>query len=396
MLSKEATPETDIALFQKSSSKCSKTKSNSIKFISNCKCLQRLSMGLKYYHKIIETKMNESTKQKFSEFYCKTYTNFLNDYIHFQKQHTTNEQLIHISNELINELDFKICDLSKCGTLTRHYQQNKKFEETKIDIDDRFSFYCNCYDRLHYQFFHLFEMGLRIKPIEIDQQLSQNDDYACTSDKAFEQRRDLIKIRKNSRLNVQRYNDPDNKYNLHMHIASVNDMQHEENNTFLDELYLFIERNEEHGKHQVTHLRQYIIENEYDTDSTKDDLENFTASKNVATSNIAKNIELIRKHVINSSLSVNLFSTGFIFFYDDRVKDSKEKEAGDWLHGYSRSDLFVAPYYDSLKQEVLESKLITLYQWQQRIILKAMEYHKTKKGKKIPLAFMYCIILYCD
>ena len=77
------------------------------------------------------------------------------------------------------------------------------------------------------------------------------------------------------------------------------------------------------------------------------------------------------------------------------------------FNGYSRSDLFVSPFYSSLKEEIFSSGFMSIKEWKQHLY-KAIQYLQTDKVKNmkdkqdfadyqsIPLWHILCIILYCD
>ena len=51
--------------------------------------------------------------------------------------------------------------------------------------------------------------------------------------------------------------------------------------------------------------------------------------------------------------------------------------------GHSICDLFVCKYFDSIKEEVLNSKYINIAEWNQFVIKKANHYINTEKCKKM-------------
>eukprot|EP01084_Bolivina_argentea_P270894 460741_1 len=161
----------DVGICKTASTNCNKgNTSNNI--ISNCSYLQRIAVGLKYYEMLRNDKKNNQTKvtkQLLAQFCMETYLQFLDDYIHFIKIHGDNKQLSQIAYELRNTFGFATCDISKCKKLDRHHRSNtQKHKNIKDDYDNKFEFYSDCFDRCHHQFFHLFQMGLRIKFDEIN------------------------------------------------------------------------------------------------------------------------------------------------------------------------------------------------------------------------------------
>ena len=115
------------------------------------------------------------------------------------------------------------------------------------------------------------------------------------------------------------------------------------------------------------------------------------------------------------------FSTGQIFGYWPHWKEDKKKPEHntyygqnniDIFNGYSKSELFIIPFYSSLKQEIFSSGFINIKEWLQHLY-KAQQYLQTQKvknmiqntwtemygikeGEPISLQHILCIILYCD
>ena len=118
------------------------------------------------------------------------------------------------------------------------------------------------------------------------------------------------------------------------------------------------------------------------------------------------------------------FSTGQIFGYWPHWKEDKKKpeQSSIWnnidiFNGYSKSELFIIPFYSSLKQEIFSSGFINIKEWLQHLH-KAQQYLQTqkvknmksidqgwlrehkeygiKKGESMSLSHILCIILYCD
>ena len=141
----------------------------------------------------------------------------MDDFCHFIKKHGDNQQLIQIANELTKIFEIKPCDLTKCSKLRRHYRRRTDVvEDNNDDIDIKFGFYSDFYDKIHHQIFHLFKMGLRINDDfneeNKENKISDNDNL----DKSFLTKRDLIKLRRKQcgLLDLERYNKPNNKYNI--------------------------------------------------------------------------------------------------------------------------------------------------------------------------------------
>eukprot|EP01084_Bolivina_argentea_P299260 515819_1 len=404
--------------------------------IVSCTYLKRLAMGLKYYNLLVNDNtftQTKETKQLFVQYCNEKYTQFLDDFAHCLGEHGDTAQLLAIYSELTNKYKLKQCDLSKCNKLIRHYELRENKHDTKDnvkendEIEANFNFYCDCYDLFHHQFFHLFRLGLRINPATFNQNSidqKQDADSWC-ADKIFAKSCDLIRNRRKCALDLKilRYNEPNNKYNWSVNYGQpepyASPSQLSETNTFLDDMYRFIEENTTIEIEKFVQLKHCVVDNEYDSDALQDDFNDFTDNG----SNIRNIIEnetysfLIQSFVRNIRLASVAFSTGFIYFYWDYFKFLTEKEMGDKLSGYSPSQLFVLPHFANLKLEILISGFVSITQWNNKIILKGNSYHQTETSKNIkckigtqttdshheipyedPISpqHLYCIILYTD
>eukprot|EP01084_Bolivina_argentea_P042612 78566_1 len=388
--------------------------------ISHCKALQRLSFGLLYD--------NENLFCNNDSFY-KPYS-LLNDWNHFIKQHTSNQQLIQIADELRNKYDVKTCNIRQCNKMRRHYSRQLQ----KNDTTEMCSFYVDCFDRFHHQIFHLFEIGLRVKSTEKDlkwqcenctfintvesQLTSINECVVCGQNtyidnyKLFEKRKNEIKtLRKQfTNCNLPKYNQ-NNKFNMVIHEfndANYNKSESVKGNTFLDNMCEYIETQSGHKNISqiVAQLKHYINLNEYDSDAFKQDVHEIAQSNvnndlNNHKTNANKFVfDSIKAFIRYIKLSATSFSTGQRFYY--------------WPH-YKANCLFVSPYYSSLREEILESGFLNKKQWNRKIAFKALQYYKTEKVKNITasqnvhttkreiknrqlisLQHLECVMLYCD
>eukprot|EP01084_Bolivina_argentea_P247028 413316_1 len=418
---KDIDKHVDFSVYDTVTTICDKFK-NRKDSISNCFALKRISTALKYFDVLFDhKKINQTTNTKeiFVHFCMHTYRNFLDDLIHCIKEHADNEQLENIKYTLINKYGLKQCDLARCIILKRHYREttkeNKNINEAESDI--QFDFYCGCYDRIHHLFFHLFSMGLRMKPTEIPHfdDSDETDTISSCVDKVFSQFRDLAHKRRNEcKFEFSRYNEQNNKYNLQTTTdVSTREGLLETNETFLDGMYRFIQHNNNITENQLNELKQYITTNEYDSDVIYDEIDS------LPTCNIYNNIknklclQLIAEYTRNIELSTNSFSTGFVFFYWKHYKTITKKEIGDRLNGYSPSQLFILPEFKSLKEEILYTGLVSLQLWNKDVVFKGDHYHRSERVKNIrrvenenhhdiienaPISssHLYTIILYCD
>ena len=125
-------------------------------YISNCDHLKRIAIGLQYHYLLSQQKISNDQFVKFCQ---KTYKKLLDDHCHFIKYH--HYHLDEIQKEL--ELEYLIpqCDIINCEVMTRHYRESKDIEDEDNDLN--YTFYADCFDRIHHQIHHITRLGLRLK-----------------------------------------------------------------------------------------------------------------------------------------------------------------------------------------------------------------------------------------
>eukprot|EP01084_Bolivina_argentea_P043419 80010_1 len=400
--SSQANIETEINQVLKSSVNCSNTKQAS----KDCSCWQRIGVGLKQYHLLCDVMPNN--QDNFIYFCNEQYTNFLDDYIHVIKKHQND--LLIVSDELKHKYGVKACDIQTCTKLHSHF--DREYENYMKNVTKEYRFYSQCYDQCHFYLFHLYDMGYRIEPTIIN-----NDENNTTYDTVFATTRDLLQNRVDhltNVLNIQRYRQENNKYNIQLTIDENKTKDQVEEITFIEQIYNSIETNKDKiDANMIKSLRNFINDNEYDTDAVLNDLDDLKAGSN--TLNYIKNescIDLMTTYIRNLNLSATSFSTGYIFYYWTHCKQQTNKSLGDRLNGYSVAELYVPQHYSSLKIEILQSSFLGAAQWQENIVLKADKYNDTEEvkqmtcngeqkhdisaGEHISKQHLYSIILYCD
>ncbi len=248
----------------------------------HCDCLQRICVGMRYTQ-LLNGDI-DNNKDKLIKFNTQTYTDFLNDYIHILKSHDSDLQ--KIAADLVEKYGYSQCNISQCKQLKRHYRRNRKEEKSDNDSDNGlYDFFASHYDQLRHVIFHLFRMGLRTELKGDSQEHKAENDGDI--DLAFAAKRDLIKSqRKKYNLEgIERYNDENNKYNINGIVGAEIDSV-SEGNTFLDAMYQQIEEHGDISNNKIMALKQYILDNEYDSNSIKNDLE----CSELNESNISRNI----------------------------------------------------------------------------------------------------------
>eukprot|EP01084_Bolivina_argentea_P113055 201583_1 len=93
-------------------------------------------------------------------------------------------------------------------------------------------------------------------------------------------------------------------------------------------------------------------------------------------------IAVIKNHMKMHNIASTAFSTGFVFWYwpyYKSINDNEIRKHQGWFGannfgGFGVEELFVNKLYDSVKEEVLNSKLITVTQFNQQVIVKGNAY----------------------
>eukprot|EP01084_Bolivina_argentea_P210762 358630_1 len=396
---------------------------------NDCSCIKRIMKALSYYHKV-----SANEPQKFIDFCEKYYSKqYLDDYIHFRTVHKN-----YINKD---ETENTTCAMmSSCSSTTRHYRDRS----VKDNKNDELShIYIDVFDSLHFFIYHLEECGLRVTVNDnILKDVENNNDYTNCEDKVIKFIQKEIEIRqekcglfkrldntKNSKFNIiqVKKDNYDVKTDEKNEITKENSAQTETEKTCTDDILdhivsVGIKTN------VVTDLKEYLVREEYDTDTMKNDMDiyNDTGKCNLlqATRYSLNCIEEIKSHMRMMNVGSAAFSTGFVYWYWTYYKDIDDEQNRQQtglfdydndFGGYSVRQLFVTQKFDSLKSEILNCKFIGIKQFKENVVGKGDQYFRTEKCQNIrcrysgdPLHFdiknksslkrehLYSLILYCD
>eukprot|EP01084_Bolivina_argentea_P293463 504724_1 len=159
--------------------KCNTIDNNNI--IDNCQCLQRLSYALKYYS-------NKDKLEKDWINFCVTVYGhqMLDDYSHLLSTHY--QHVEQIKYDLINNCGFEKCSIENCKFSDRHFNR-EKIEKRQDHNFQKIDIYQQECDSLHFNLFHLFDVGYRFKLQEFSANNTDNtnDDgnnkyFSCVDD----------------------------------------------------------------------------------------------------------------------------------------------------------------------------------------------------------------------
>eukprot|EP01084_Bolivina_argentea_P022410 41652_1 len=268
---------------------------------NDCSFIKRIMTALAYYHNVSS---NES--QTFIYFCDKYYSKrYLQDYIHLMIVHKNdiNKNAMVITN--------KTCAMvSGCLSTTRHYRDRSVNDGTS-------NLYIDIFDSVHFYLYHMEECGLRIS-LNLDdfKDIDSDEDYTNCKDQiiAFvqneiESRKEKCEFfkrldnRKNSKFNIMQvsYNtdekaagideEPENKSkiiktkenksvwkNIKTTMSKYFSKKEQKEQTFTDDILDHI-RSVGVKKNIVTGLKEFLLREEYDTDSINNDVEIYDDDK---------------------------------------------------------------------------------------------------------------------
>ena len=142
----------------------------------HCQCMVRVTAALDYYGVLVigalGNQLVDDPKAVFTDFCEKVYPKkyFLNDYIHWVLHHKDEEEI----TKLRSSLHF-ICESAKlCGATTRHYR-DRRVTTDENDGEER-NVFMEKMDSIHFNVFHLNELGLRISSEDLKIEITENDE----------------------------------------------------------------------------------------------------------------------------------------------------------------------------------------------------------------------------
>lgn len=183
---------------------------------TECKAMKRVMAALDYYAVLVlgaKAKMLvDDPKAVFMKFCDEIYPKrvFLNDYIHWVLHHNSVEEAKAIRSVLQY-----LCDSANdCGATTRHYRDRRQDANGADDVPNEFM---EKMDALHFNIYHLQELGLRIDPETLESEMKLDDheqDESQLADVGYRCMARAIEV-KRSRFSSQRLDGLKNaKFNL--------------------------------------------------------------------------------------------------------------------------------------------------------------------------------------
>eukprot|EP01084_Bolivina_argentea_P053957 98973_1 len=153
----------------------------------------------------------------------------------------------------------------------------------------------------------------------------------------------------------------------------------EENETFLDSLYEYMEGNHV-SVQRLHHINSVLETNEYDSDVLK----NYLGIEVIEDSLIGDDYKILKLCVEDMTAMMNCFRSGYIFYYWEFYKETKQpKERMVWSQ-YKPHELYVKQKHKDIKDEILNNSICPLNKKSfNKCYEKTTQYMMTKKTKEI-------------
>eukprot|EP01084_Bolivina_argentea_P256122 431100_1 len=201
----------DFSLYQTGKGYKSKCEPDPNNIIKECKYLFRLTTALKYYN-ILKTTDSKVSQDIFVQFCTDMYVDLLDDIAHFHSEH--GYEIEDIETELIKKYAFKNCAVTDCVFTNRHYDEKRELITTTNDKDPQYIFYEQIMDALHFNLFHLHDVGLRCKlKMDFGKNYDEDEHKYNLIDEKFGQLKEIIH-NKRKRYSNERFSARDSKYNI--------------------------------------------------------------------------------------------------------------------------------------------------------------------------------------
>ena len=364
-----------------------KTKSNL------CPVIMRMVAVLNYYNSLMMNAMdNDETLWQIQiiEFCDVHYTEhwMLEDYIHFVANHSDFASMIKMA-EALNWKCFD--DVKQCGASTRHYRSRSQAEKVV-------HFCIEIMDKLHFNVFHLVDVGLRV-PSELNLIDNLSDD-GLKDGVMLQIAQQIHRERQQTAFPRIDATDSNSKYSLCSNSTVESNDGTKGGLTKMDSVLRDFKK-EVGDEAVVRHLVEFMEGQRYDTETMNDDMAVYAESKqcNVRTAMDAhgdgEGFGAIRRWLRYHRVSGSSFSTGKWWAYwpwyrkqtiESLMSDEEEMWNDIDFGGHSLKSLCVYKHFENLKEEVFGSGLISAKFWKS-LLQKATRYLRSKRCKQMKDAF---------
>eukprot|EP01084_Bolivina_argentea_P258096 434983_1 len=414
--------------------------------IINCHQIKRLLKALNKFGPL-ELDDNKQHQNIIVKYFNTKYKQFVDDFNHLVNAHHQDFDSIASSLSESHEYSFTKCDILNCALTMRHHDVKKKDEFEKARMmqshDEQLIFYRGLLDNLHFYLVHLYEVGLRIPSITIDESEynystdSKNEHDVDCYDKKFSRSVKICETLKKTEA-VSRYvnsrRNNKSKFNMKTtarYISLEDDMKSTSDfmsgrftkkqdkyitvsfeKTWSDGLFSYIGN---------AKLQQFLYQEEYDSDAIKQDVEGDYV---FGTSNIfqcVKNMQCVStiKAYVRTISDAASFDVGYIFYYWPYYKKKTILPTTDLNNiydhgGHKICDLFIHKKYATFKEEISNYKNIQWDDYRTYVVIKANKYlasefvralqapvvahlhYDIKEGTPLQFKNLVSLILYTD
>ena len=141
-----------------------------------CKAVDRIVTALRYYQELVlsasTVKYGKDPRAVFNSFCNDLYPKgaLLNDYIHWVMNHKDEQSI----NAIRKRLNFTCESAKQCGATTRHYRDRTQDDNGGDEMES--SWFTEQMDRVHFNIYHLHELGLRVSAEVLESEVGPDDD----------------------------------------------------------------------------------------------------------------------------------------------------------------------------------------------------------------------------
>ena len=353
---------------------------------AQCTAMRRIVAILNYYNSLIMNGMDHELpilRTQFIEFVDKHYgpLMLLEDYIHCITEHRDPDSI----TKMTAVLHWKCYDdFKRCTVTPWHYRDRSQ------DAKNPVHFYMEIMDTMHFNLLHLEDVGLRVnQSLKFENQRNDSDlvDHRLLEmSKRIRQKRQQYPFR--------RLNSDVKSVKFSLTPTITGDSGNANTPLVLDRVMGDIWQKIK-SRPVLDLFHQFVVSHDFDTDAVNEDMIIF---EQCGCSHLWMMLQGNVKafHSIQWSLryhrvSESSFSTGKWFaywpWYETQTIESLMTKSTNWWQsiefgGHSLEDLCVKPYFANLKEEVVCSGILSMFQFTTLIVQKAKLYSQTARCKQ--------------
>merc|ERR1712013_707080 len=239
--------------------------------------------------------------------------------------------------------------MGKCAISQCRIQRRESRKRGREKGDD---FHGDVMASAHFLLFHLREHGLRtlsrLKPKDSDEKDDDDDDEMQCEDVEFADT--MARIAESTKKNGAEKLGKCSKFTISIAKDEKDEKAKGGRILKMDALFAFLRA---HGDPQSEKVRAQLESEEFDSQSVESDL-------SLETGNICDLRADIRRFLRDFEIGARSFATGINFQYHEWYENVKGTEDQEGFGVIPRSDLFVRARFDSLKNEILSAKFLSV------------------------------------